>query len=78
MANDFVKYVSVLIPEDALNEWEQAKTVTINGVIYVVPVGAPVKVPDFVAEVINQWISEVKKAREDYKKRMDELKEAFK
>lgn len=74
----FVEYVPVLIPEDSLNEWEQAKTVTVNGVTYVVPIGETVKVPTFVAEVINRWISETKKAKEDYKKRMEELKEAFK
>ena len=48
-----VKYVSVLIPEDTMNEWEKAKTVTVNGVTYVIPVGEPVEVPEFVAEIVN-------------------------
>lgn len=73
-----VKYVPVFIPEDALNEWEKAKTVTINGVVYAVPVGESVEVPAPVAEVINNWLTETKKAKEEYKKRMKELEEAFK
>lgn len=73
-----VKYVPVFIPEDALNEWEKAKTVTVNGVMYAIPVGEQVDVPDFVAEVINNWLASIKKAKEDYKKRMKELEEAFK
>ena len=44
MAED-VKYIQVLIPEDTMNEWEKAKTVTVNGVTYVIPVGEPVDVP---------------------------------
>ena len=70
-----VKYISVLIPEDSMNEWEKAKTVTVNGVTYVIPVGEPVDVPDFVAEIINNWIKNNKKSKEEYKKRMEELKE---
>ena len=73
-----VKYVPVFIPEDALNEWEKAKTVTINGVTYVIPVGETVEVPEPVAEVIKHWPAERKKAKEEYKKRMKELEEAFK
>ena len=78
MADKIVKYVQVFIPEDALNEWEKAKTVTVNGVMYAIPVGEPVDVPEFVAEVVNNWLAETKKAKEDYKKRMKELEEAFK
>lgn len=77
MAEKYVKYVPVLVPEDALNEWEQAKTVTINGVIYVVPVGVTTDAPEPVAEVINRWLAETKKAKEDYKKRMKELEDAY-
>ena len=73
-----VKYVPVFIPEDALNEWEKAKTVTINGVTYVIPVGETVEVPEPVAEVIKNWQAETKKAKEEHKKRMKELEEAFK
>lgn len=78
MADKNVKYVPVFIPEDALNEWEKAKTVTINGVTYVIPVGETVEVPEPVAEVIKNWQAETKKAKEEYKKRMKELEEAFK
>jgi len=78
MADKIVKYVPVFVPEDALNEWEKAKTVTINGVTYVIPVGETVNVPDFVADVVNNWLSAVKKAKEDYKKRMKELEDEFK
>jgi len=78
MAEKTVKYVPVFVPEDALNEWEKAKTVTVNGITYVIPVGETIDVPDFVAEVINNWLSSVKKAKEDYKKRMKELEDAFK
>ncbi len=68
-----VKYVAVFIPEDALNEWEKAKTVTVNGVTYSIPVGESVEVPFFVAEIVNNWLIEDKKAKESYKKRMKEL-----
>jgi len=78
MADKIVKYVRVFIPEDALNEWEKAKTVTINGVIYAIPVGESVEVPDFVADVVENWLAETKKAKEEYKKRMKELEDAFK
>ena len=70
-----VKYVQVLIPEDTMNEWEKAKTVTINGVTYVIPVGEPVEVPYLVAEIVNDWIKNNKKAKEDYKARMKELED---
>ena len=60
MAEKQEKYVSVLIPEDALNEWEKAKTVTINGKTYSIPVGEPVDVPESVAEVVNDWLKENK------------------
>ncbi len=70
-----VKYVQVLIPEDTMNEWEKAKTVTVNGVTYVIPVGEPVEVPYFVAEIVNDWIKNNKKAKEDYKARMKELED---
>lgn len=76
--NKNVKYVNVFIPEDSLNEWETAKTVTVNGVTYVIPTGENVEVPYFVAEVINNWLESVKKARADYKKRMKELEDSFK
>ncbi len=78
MAEKSVKYVPVLIPEDAMNEWEKAKTVTINGVTYSIPVGETVDVPDFVAAIVNDWIKQNKEQKEAYKKRMDELKEEFK
>ncbi|MDD2297295.1 MAG: hypothetical protein PHX79_05720 [Sphaerochaetaceae bacterium] len=77
MADKIVKYVPVFIPEDALNEWEKAKTVTINGVTYVIPVGVTVDVPETVSEVVKNWLTETKKAKEEYKKRMKELEEAF-
>lgn len=73
-----VKYVPVFIPEDSLNEWEKGKTVTVNGVTYVIPVGETVEVPYFVAEVVNNWLSEQKRIKAEYKKRMKELEEAFK
>jgi len=72
------KYVTVTIPADALNEWETMKMVTVNGVDYAIPVGEPTEVPDFVAEVVNRWLSEIKKAKDAYKKRMKELEAAFK
>jgi len=75
MAEKQEKYVSVLIPEDALNEWEKAKTVTINGKTYSIPVGEPVDVPESVAEVVNDWLKENKAQKEAYKKRQKELKE---
>lgn len=78
MEEQNVKYTPVNIPEDALNEWETTKTVTLNGVMYVIPVGQPVNVPEPVAKVVQNWLDETRKARADYKKRMEELKEAFK
>ena len=78
MAENNVKYVPVFIPEDALNEWEKAKTVTINGVTYSIPVGEEVEVPEPVAEIVKNWLSAVKKEKEEQKKRMKELEDAFK
>ena len=67
------KRVPVFIPEDALNEWEEAKTVTLNGEIHSIPVGQTVYVKPEIAEIINNWLDGVKKAKADYKKRMDKL-----
>ena len=78
MAENNVKYVPVFIPEDALNEWEKAKTVTINGVTYSIPVGEEVEVPEPVAEIVKNWLNAVKKEKEEHKKRMKELEDAFK
>ncbi len=72
------KYVSVTIPADALNEWEQMKVVTVNGVDYAIPVDEPTMVPANVAEVVNNWIVEAKKAKDEYRKRMKELEDSFK
>ena len=75
---DEKKYVSVTIPADALNEWETMKVVTINGVDYAIPVDEPTPVPENVAAVVNNWIIEAKKAKDEYKKRMKELENEFK
>ena len=73
-----VKYVPVFIPEDSLNEWEKAKMVTINGVTYTIPVGETVEVPDFVAEVVNEFLANQKKSKDEHKARMKELEEGLK
>lgn len=73
-----VKYVPVFIPEDSLNEWEKAKMVTINGITYTIPVGETVEVPDFVAEVVNEFLANQKKSKDEHKARMKELEEGLK
>jgi len=78
MAEVKVKYVPVFIPEDPLNDWEKAKMVTINGVTYTIPIGETVEVPDFVAEVVNEFLANQKKAKDDHKARMNALKEEMK
>lgn len=70
-----VKYESVFIPEDSLNEWEKAKTVTVNGVTYSIPVGETVEVPYFVAEIVREFLAKQKKAKEEHDERMKQLKE---
>lgn len=72
------KRVPIYIPEDALNEWETAKVVIINGEMTSIPVNQTVEVKPEVAEVIQAWLDGVKKARDDYKKRLKELEETLK
>ena len=71
-------YVTITIPEDALNEWEKAKTVTVNGITYSIPVGEPVEVPEFVAEVVLRAIKNDKFFKEENRKRMEDLEKQFK
>jgi len=48
-----MKKVTILIPDDPQNPSDKVVPIGFNGVIYTVPRGVPVEVPEAIAEIYN-------------------------
>lgn len=48
-----MKKVSILVPDDPQNPSDKVLPIGFNGIIYTVPRGVPVEVPEAIAEIYN-------------------------
>lgn len=69
------KKVNIYIPKEAVGSDEKMKKVYINDVMYAIPVGKNIEVPEPVAQVITNWLENLTRIEEEREERLADLEE---
>ena len=69
------KKVNIYIPREAVGSDEKMKKVYINDVMYCIPVGKNVEVPESVAKIITEWLETMNKIEEERENRLSNMED---